>query len=146
MRLLAFDICQICPGAIMSVLRRLSSLFWVGLLSPFGSPLLGPVLELTPSSLELCHVLPSRPTGVGPPTITLVHLLTQFASSFLFTWPNHLSLCLLKTVPIPSTPTLLLSSSRNSLSTTDTPHIHLIILILISQTVKTSLKDTGHYW
>ena len=63
----------------------------------------------------------SSAMGVGPLTITLAHLLTQFASSFLSTWPNHLSLWLLSTIPIPSSLTLLLKEDNNRL-------IHFILL------------------
>lgn len=64
---------------------------------------------------------------MGPPSIILIHLMTQFASSYLSKRPNHLSLCLPNTMLIPML-TLLLSSSLDSLSARDAPHIHLIIL------------------
>lgn len=59
-------------------------------------------LGLTPSSrmsaaTVCCHVFRGRPTGFGPSTAIFVQLFTQSVSSFLSTWPNHLSLLLLMT-------------------------------------------------
>ena len=70
---------------ISLVLRPLSSLFWVGLLSPNGSPPLCPVRRIPLHWLQAvpCHLTWSSATSdVVPPTLTLVHLWTLFLSFF----------------------------------------------------------------
>ena len=58
-----------------------------------------------------------------------LQLIIQSSSLFLITCPYHLSLPLLMTVVIDSTPTSLLNSSLVLLSFMEIPHIHLIICI-----------------
>ena len=75
------------------------------------------------------HVFLGLPTGLLPSTLYSIHFFTQSSSPFLITCPYHLSLPLLMTVVIGSTPTSLLNSSFVLLSFYEIPHIHLIICI-----------------
>ena len=53
----SFIIHSLIYGFIMSVLRPLSSLFWIGLLSPYGSPPLGPVRRVPCIDSKQFHVI-----------------------------------------------------------------------------------------
>ena len=75
------------------------------------------------------HVLLGLPTGLLPSTLYYIHFFIQSSSPFLITCPYHLSLPLLMTVVIGSTPTILLNSSFVLLSFMEIPHIHIIIRI-----------------
>ena len=61
------------------------------------------------------HVLLGLPAGLLPSTLISIHFFTQSSSFFLIICPYHLSLFLLMTVVIGSTPTSFLGSKDNSL-------------------------------
>ena len=76
------------------------------------------------------HVLLGLPTGILPSILlNSIHFFTQSSSLLLITCSYYLSLSLLMTVVIGSTPTSLLNSSFVFLSFMEIPHIHLIICI-----------------
>ena len=95
----------------------------------FQTLLGSPYAVLWPSIL-LCHIRPSADRCL-PSTTTLTLAFTRSASPFHSTSPCHLSLHLLITFPITSTPRRFLSSVLGCLSFRETPHIHLIILISV---------------
>ena len=72
-------------------------------------------------------VLVCLPCGLLASTLYSTLFFTQSSSLFLITCSYHLSLPLLMTVVICSTPTNSLNSSFVILSFMETPHIHLII-------------------
>ena len=84
-------------------------------------------------SVYLCSVLSASTLSnhvlLGLPTLNFIHFFTQSSLLFLIRSPYHLSLPLLMTVVIGSTPTILLNSSFLLLSFMDIPHIHLNICI-----------------
>ena len=94
-----------------------------------------PVMDIFSVDLKFCHmrstlyshVLVGLTTGPLPSTLYSMHFFTQSSSLFLITCPYHLSLPLLMTVVIGSTPTNSLNSSLVLLSFMETPHIHRII-------------------
>ena len=57
------------------------------------------------------HVLLHLPTGLLPSTLNSIHFFTQSSSLVFITCPYYLSLPLLMTVVMGSTPTILLNSS-----------------------------------
>ena len=73
------------------------------------------------------HVLACLPTVHLNSTLYSILFFTQCSSLFLITCSYHLSLPLLMTVVIGSTPTNFLNSSLVLLSSMGTSHIHLII-------------------
>ena len=77
------------------------------------------------------HVLAGLPTGLLDSTLYSILFFTQSSSLFLITCSYHLSLLLLMTVVIGSTPTNSLNSSLVFLSFMETPHIHLICCIFV---------------
>ena len=80
-------------------------------------------------STAFTHVILGLPTPLLPSITISILLLTQSSLSFLSTWPIHLNLLRLITSSISLIPRLFLSSALVFLSLSDTPHIHLTILI-----------------
>ena len=78
------------------------------------------------------NVLFGLSTGLLPSTLNTIYFFTHYSSLFLITCEYHLSLPLLMTVVIGSTPTNFLNSSLVLLSFMETPHIHLITCISAS--------------
>ena len=79
----------------------------------------------------LCQVFYGLPTGAILSTSTPAHAFTLSGSSFCSTCRCHLSLHLLLTSPVASTTSLLCSLVFGCFLFSETPHIHLIILISI---------------
>ena len=90
------------------------------------------------------HVLLGLSTGLLPSTLYSIHFFTQSSSLFLITCPYHLSLPLLITVVMGSTPTSFLNYSLVLLSFMEIPHIHLIICISALSNFKPNINQQGH--
>ena len=108
-------------------------------LDPAGymaSPQASLLLALLESSLSrlrsaltvLCQAFFGLPAGWLPSISNRVVLFTQSSSSFLSTWPNHLSLALLTTSMMLYICRFSRSSLLVKLSFSETPFIHLTIL------------------
>ena len=80
-------------------------------------------------STTFSHVIFGLPLPLLPSTVISILFFTQSFPSFLNTCPIHLSLLRLITSLIFSMPILSLSSAFVFFSLSDTPHIHLTILI-----------------
>ena len=83
-------------------------------------PGLNPISFISPSNRAL-QVILGLPLPLLPTTSKFLHALTQLSTSFRSTCPNHLNLPRLITSTTPSTPSLLLSSTVETLSLNVTP-------------------------
>ena len=77
------------------------------------------------------HVVLGLPSPLLPSTSNDIIFFTQSSPSFRSTCPNHLNLFCFMASDTDSIPILSLSSALSTLSLSNTPHIHLTILISI---------------
>ena len=95
----------------------------------FTSSLFNPHSLMSLSTTWL-HVILSLPCPLLPSTSNMI-FFTQSSSSLCSTCPNHLNLFHFTASDTDSIPILSLSSALDTLSLSDTPHIHLTILISV---------------
>ena len=110
------------PTALQSSLLHLSLSFPFSLFNPHS---------LMSLSTTWLHVILSLSRPLLPSTSNDMIFFTQSSSSFRSTCPNHLNLFRFTASDTDSIPILSLSSALGTLSLSDTPHIHLTILISV---------------